>query len=473
MISKIETWIRTREVILIILALVVLLRIPSLFEPYWYGDEGIYLTVGRAMRQGVELYRGIYDNKPPLIYTLAVVADGKQFWFKFILMLWGVATVAVFWNVSRCRVWPTAIFALLTTLPLLEGNIANAELFFLLLTVGAFGLVWKDDSLKNIFGAGILYGVAGLFKTPGLLEAAVWPTIWLVSRDKEWLKKSGWMGVGAAIPMGLAAIYFLGRGTLPEFITAAGVKMIPYLSSWNVNLPVVGTLWGRAILLVSWLVGLWLVRRKIPRTVVIMGVWWGITLFAALLSGRPYPHYLLQMVPVVSLAVGAMLWKEKKGKLVWLAMAGVTIAAVVGFKFYVYPLVSYCQNWGKWVLGQQSHEAYMQWFNPQVKNNYEIAKFIKAGSGRDERIFVWGDEPMIYALSRRLPATKYTVEYHVKEFGAQKATGEKLKEMRPRYVVFWGDGENLPGLAELLKEEYILETKVGEAQVYRLFGHRL
>jgi len=115
----------------------------------------------------------------------------------------------------------------------------------------------------------------------------------------------------------------------------------------------------------------------------------------------------------------------------------------------------------------------MQWFNPQVKNNYEIAKFIKAGSGRDERIFVWGDEPMIYALSRRLPATKYTVEYHVKEFGAQKATGEKLKEMRPRYVVFWGDGENLPGLAELLKEEYILETKVGEAQVYRLFGHRL
>ncbi len=462
-------WLVVHEAILIILAGVVFLRIPSLFEPYWYGDEGIYLTVGRAMRSGVELYRGIHDNKPPLIYTLAAVADGRQFWFKFILMLWSVATVAVFWNVSRCRVWPTVIFALLTTLPLLEGNIANAELFFLLLTVGAFGLVWKDDSLKNIFGAGILYGMTGLFKTPGLLEAAVWPTIWLVSRDREWFKKSAWMGAGAMIPMGLAALYFLGRGTFPQFMTAAGIKMIPYLSSWNVGLPVVGTLSGRAALLVGWLVGLWLVRNKLPRSVVVLGVWWGITLFAALLSGRPYPHYLLQMVPVVSLAVGAVAWEEKKEKILWLAMAVATVTAVGLFKFYAYPVVSYYQNWGKWVGGQQSHEAYSNWFNPQVKNNYEIAGLIKSGSREDEKIFVWGDEPMIYALSRRLPATKYTVKYHIEEFGAQKETMEKLKEVRPRYIVLWGNGEDLPGLAELVKEEYMRETVVGEAQVYSLW----
>lgn len=462
-------WLVVHEVILMILAGVVFLRIPSLFEPYWYGDEGIYLTVGSAMRNGVELYKGIHDNKPPLIYTLAAVADGNQFWFKFILMLWSVATVAVFWNMSRYRVWPTVIFAVLTTLPLLEGNIANAELFFLLLTVSAFGLVWKNDSLKNIFEAGILYGIAGLFKTPGLLEVAVWPIIWFVVRDREWFKKSFWMGVGAAIPTGLAVIYFLGRGTLPEFLTAAGIKMIPYLSSWNVGLPVIGSLSGRAILLVSWLVGLWLVRRKIPRTVVVMGVWWAITLFSALLSGRPYPHYLLQMVPVVSLLAGVVAWEEKRGKNLWLVMAVVTVAAVGLFKFYAYPVVSYYENWGKWVMGQQSYEAYSQWFNPQVKNNYEIARIVMAGSRDDDRIFVWGDEPMIYALARRLPATKYTVRYHVKEFGAEKATVEKLKGIPPRYIVLWGNGDDLPGLSELLRQDYIREQGVGNAQVYSLW----
>ena len=346
-------WLVVHEAILMILAGVVFLRIPSLFEPYWYGDEGIYLTIGRAMRHGVELYKGIHDNKPPLIYTLAAVADGKQFWFKFILLLWGVATVAVFWNVSRYKIWPTVIFAALTTLPLLEGNIANAELFFLLLTVSAFGLVWKNDSLKNIFGAGVLYGMAGLFKTPGLLEVAVWPTIWLVTRDRGWFKKSFWMGVGAVIPTGLAVVYFLGRGTLPEFMTAVGIKMIPYLSSWNVGLPIIGSLSGRAMLLVGWLGVLWLVGRKVPRTVVIMGVWWGIALFSALLSGRPYPHYLLQLVPVVSLVAGAVVWEEKRGKILWLTMVVTTVAAVSLFKFYAYPVVSYYQNWGKWVVGAE------------------------------------------------------------------------------------------------------------------------
>ena len=462
-------WLVVHEAILMILAGVVFLRIPSLFEPYWYGDEGIYLTIGRAMRNGVELYKGIHDNKPPLIYTLAAVADGKQFWFKFILMLWSVATVAVFWNLSKYQIWSTVIFAVLTTLPLLEGNVANAELFFLLLTVGAFGLVWKNDSLKNIFGAGVLYGVAGLFKTPGLLEVAVWPTIWLVTRDRGWFKKSFWMGVGAAIPTGLAVVYFLGRGTLPEFMTAAGIKMIPYLSSWNVGLPIIGSLPGRAVLLVSWLVGLWLVGRKVPRTVIIMGVWWGITLFAALLSGRPYPHYLLQLVPVVSLVAGAIAWEEKRGKVLWLTMVVTTVAAVSLFKFYAYPVVSYYQNWGRWVMGQQSYEAYAQWFDPQVKNNYEIAKLVMAGSRKDEKIFVWGDQPMIYALARRLPATKYTVAYHVKEFGAEKETLEKLKQIPPRYVLLWGNGEDLPGLTELLRQDYIREQKVGDAQIYSLW----
>ncbi len=470
MISKIRAWIHTYEAILIILALVVFLRIPTLFEPYWYGDEGIYLTIGRAMRNGVELYKGIHDNKPPLIYTLAAVADGKQFWFKFILMLWSVTAVAVFWNLpAGRRVWPTVIFAVLTTLPLLEGNIANAELFFLLLTVGAFGLVWKNDSLKNIFGAGTLYGIAGLFKTPGLLEVAVWPIIWLVIRDREWFKKSFWMGMGAAIPTGLAIIYFWGRETLPEFMTAAGIKMIPYLSSWNVGLPIVGTLWGRTVLLVSWIVGLWLVRRKIPRIVVVMGVWWGIALFSSLLSGRPYPHYLLQLVPVVSLVTGWIMWEEKKGKFLWISMIGITVVAVGVFKFYAYPVVSYYQNWGKWVMGGQSYEEYAQWFDPQVKNNYEIAKVVMAGSRKDEKIFVWGDQPMIYALARRMPATKYTVEYHVKEFGAEKETLEKLEEIPPRYIVLWGNGEDLPGLTEFLRQNYIREQKVENAQVYSLW----
>ena len=70
--GKLAKWLVIHEAILIILGVVVFLRVPSLFEPYWYGDEGIYLTIGRAMRGGMELYKEVHDNKPPLLYVVAL-----------------------------------------------------------------------------------------------------------------------------------------------------------------------------------------------------------------------------------------------------------------------------------------------------------------------------------------------------------------------------------------------------------------
>ena len=85
--------------LILLILLAVILRIPSLFEPYWYGDEGIYLTLGHAARQGLVWYRDIHDNKPPLLYLVAALA-GTVFWFRLILLVWHAATIALFWELS-------------------------------------------------------------------------------------------------------------------------------------------------------------------------------------------------------------------------------------------------------------------------------------------------------------------------------------------------------------------------------------
>ena len=85
-----------------ILALVIILRIPSFFEPYYYGDEMIYVTLGQGVRQGVTLYKDIYDNKPPLLYLTAALA-GDLFWFKAILAFWSLVTIFIFYKLSSCR----------------------------------------------------------------------------------------------------------------------------------------------------------------------------------------------------------------------------------------------------------------------------------------------------------------------------------------------------------------------------------
>src|SRR3989344_6083860 len=128
-----------------ILALVLILRIPSFFEPYYYGDEMIYMTLGQGVRQGMTLYKDLHDNKPPLLYLTAAISE-NLFWFKAILAFWSLLTVALFYKLSvvlfeknlKAHKVATLLFAILTTIPLLEGNIANAELFMLGPTILAF-----------------------------------------------------------------------------------------------------------------------------------------------------------------------------------------------------------------------------------------------------------------------------------------------------------------------------------------------
>src|SRR3990167_3767910 len=94
------SWVVKQEWLIVVLVVVVILRIPTLFEPYWYGDEGIYLTLGQAVRQGLVLYRDIFDHKPPLLYWFAALA-GNVFWFRFILLVWHGATVVLFWKLAK------------------------------------------------------------------------------------------------------------------------------------------------------------------------------------------------------------------------------------------------------------------------------------------------------------------------------------------------------------------------------------
>src|SRR5438270_13611137 len=77
-----------------------LLRLPSLFEPYWYGDEGIYEVIGFAMRHGRLLYQGIWDNKPPLLYLLYAFVNGDQFAIRLISLFAGLGAVITFFFLS-------------------------------------------------------------------------------------------------------------------------------------------------------------------------------------------------------------------------------------------------------------------------------------------------------------------------------------------------------------------------------------
>lgn len=462
-------WIFKHEVLIFILAGVILLRIPTLLEPYWYGDEGIYLTIGHGLRMGRELYAQIHDNKPPFLYLIAAIANGSQFWFRLITLFWTTATVAIFWFLSRKwfndpepSIWATIIFALLTSIPFLEGNIANAELFFLLATVGAFYWLYKG---RSPFWGGILLGLGALFKVPAVLEVAIWPLFWFATKEKGWFKKSLSVGIGALLPLAVSGLYFATRGTLNQYLIATGLQNIPYLSSWAAPVSLSVRAAAAAILILA----LFIVRKHLSHRALLLGFAGVITLFAALLSGRPYPHYLLQMVPIVCLGVGTVIWGKERERLIFAALTALTTSALIIFHFYFYPVKSYYANFFKFATHRITKSEYLAHFSADVLANYEIAETIALGSLPTDQIFVWGDQPMIYALAKRLPVGKYTVRYHIADFHAQDETMMALEASPPRYIVDFGNHDEMVGLTSLISRRYIHISKTGGADIYRRF----
>lgn len=459
--KRIESWVHLHETVLLILVFATILRIPSLFEPYWYGDEGIYLTIGQAINKGARLYQDIHDNKPPLLYVVAAVAGGYEFWFKFITLIWMVGVVFLFWKLAgeffesnKAATAATLVFAILTSIPFIEGNIVNAELYFLATTVGGAYLLLKN---RSAFWAGIILGIGGLFKIPALLETMTWPIVWIFSG--KWLTKSLTLGAGAVMIMGLSTRYLM----------ASQLRNISYISSWTNHAGVLGTLTGRFLVMAAVLGLVGLFRKKLEKRGIIILVWGVVGLFAALLSGRPYPHYLLQITPVGALAIAILIWGKWSERIASVILGIFIVGAFFKFNFYTYPTISYYANFASYVTGIKPRDEYFRWFGQDVLSDYKIAKIIAEGTTLNERIFVWGDRPVIYALSRRLPVGRYTVKYHVLDFGAEKETIEALSSGEAKYIITMGEENKLTGLREILSSKYIKVWENGNTQVYRLW----
>lgn len=468
------------KTLLLILGLTFLLRLPSLFEPFTYGDEGVYLTLGQAIRDGLVLYRDIYDNKPPLIYLLAALAGGFSY-FRLTLFIWSFATIFVFWKLSRLlfnqdkkAIIATAAFAILTSLHTFEGNIANAENFMLLPTIGGFYLLLKITPLfgKNQFlwfSTGILFSLATLFKIPAAFDFAaalvfISITCRPVGRFNYLLLISGFL-----LPILATIVYFASQNALNQYLTAAFAQNLPYLSSWTPDKSKVGTfplaLFGRGLALGLMAVFLIIFRKRLSLPFKLILVWFSFSLFAALLSSRPYPHYLIQVLPALSLSLGLLLTKKK---LVPLGLLTVLTVVFVLFRFWHYPNFSYYLNFYQFLGRIKSQEEYFGYFGEQTKTIYQLASWLRIHTLSSEKIFIWGNDPSVYALSRRLPVGRYTVAYHIIDFNGYQETMTQLRKNPPRYLITMrGEKRSFPDLAGFVDNYYLLEKDLNGTKIFR------
>lgn len=481
--------LKKNRFIVILLLIIFVLRLPSLFEPYWYGDEGVYLTIGLAIKKGFLLYRDIYDNKTPLLYLLSALADGSLFWLKFFLLSSILVTIYFFYRLSQnllikekaARI-ATIVFAILTTVRLLEGNIANAEMFILLPTVAGFSLFFSSHKKLTCFSIvawGLILGLGVLFKVPAVFDFAVLLTFLVLFKEKDKIINLGkteiYLTLGYLLPIFVTAGFFWLKGAFAPFFKACFLQTMGYLSSWQTGSHALSfrslmqtNLFLKGFFVLIILSFLWLKRRKLKPTILLLLIWFAFSLFAATLSGRPYAHYLLQILPPLSLLAGWLFAEESKKIYRWvIVLVGALVFFFICSRFWTYSTLSYYQNFLEFTLGQKDKKAYFSFFNPSLPKVYSLAEFVAAQTKPTEKIFIWGDEPYLYTLARRLPATPYVVAYHIREQNLFNSIAQEIMKKKPVVIVIDKNQPRFSELETITQEQYLPLTSFDNYVVYR------
>ncbi len=494
---KIIAWLNKYEWLILILGLVIIFRIPSLFEPHHYGDEEIYFVMGNGWRHHWQFYREIFDHKPPLIYIMAGMAK-SVFWFRLMLMIWMLIYTILFWWLSgwiwnqfkyfsskkrkTLQIISTLIFAFLSTWPRLEGQIANGELFMMMPAVAGLVLLLKvkKKTSWHYLGAGLLGGIGFLFKIPVAFDFLAF-MLFLFPFERKSLKQSilslldkNWwlMGVGFLLPFLITLVYYQAIGLGKDFIQGVLLINLGYTSSYATSSykfnPLASGLFIRFELLMIMTLILYMIRKKINRGFLLTSLWLSFSLFGALLSDRPYPHYLQEIVPAGSLWLTSIFGLEEVVSwLVWGSLALAMVIAQQKINFWYYPTISYYKNFIDKIEGKKSTQAYINYFS-NSKLNFKLAKFLKERMTPTETLYVWGTDSALYNLMDKLPmGGKYIVSFHVRDFRAYKYTMKHLQQNKPDYVVIEPNPIPFPELFSWLEAKYIKIADIDGAKVYK------
>ena len=138
--------------------------------------------------------------------------------------------------------------------------------------------------------------------------------------------------------------------------------------------------------------------------------------------------------------------------------------SLIKYEFYFYPTFSYYSHFYSF----KGISYFYQFFGSHVADVYQISDYISQNSLPDDRIFIWGDHPYIYALSDRLPPGRYTVAYHIVDFNGYQETLDSFKAHPPKFVVYYPMSQrSFPELDSLLDRYYSLDQSFGSTLVFK------
>jgi hypothetical protein len=418
----------------IIIAIVVILRSPTLLPELYNSDEGYYGTIANDILDGGAVYRTAVDTKPPGMYYIYAgvfrVAGRNNLLAVHLLAIFVVVATALALRRIGARLadeWAGAwsgIGYVVFVHAYRPGDTlgANSEIFAALpivLSVLAFFHGQKKAALGLMFLSGALIGVAALIRqhsavTLGALLACL-AYGWFIPRTHSFARM---LAAGSAVVIGFIAViaalawWYQLQGNLHDAYLWAWAFAIRYVESETTFSYVLKRLVTvhLAVILLSgllWYFGIWQVietlrcflrRRAVSSEAILIILWFGVTYLAIFVGWRFPGHYHLAVLPPLSILAGQafsrfVVEQRRSHQLRWrwirTGIIGAAALPAIGFLIVAF------------VVRSQTLD-----FLPTIQ---QIVKETKP----NDRIFVWGSSPQLYSFSDRRMATRFVSCSHL------------------------------------------------------------
>ncbi len=479
---------KSKWIILGIIAVCALtVRLTFIHEPL-ERDEGFYATIGNEILHGGIPYRDAIDLKPPgvfYLYALAISLFGPTVEsIRLFTALYSLGTLAAIYALTsrfagvRAGLFAAALFALFSGAPLVQGSSSNCEVFMLLpLTLSAYCfVVWLDTQRRGYLAAsGFFAGAALLIKTVALPFVAL---LFLFSLLKKYsgnqLKERGLNALSFTMPLVLLASAIIAafslKGALHDFL------------EWNIMIPLFyakgNTMSGNSVssmlgylapeLLILTLAAVptavWLVIRRRNIKDIFISMLLPACVLGVAMPGLYFPHYFIQLFPVLSVLGGVGLAEviQRKGPTPY--VAGIVFAVL--FSYYVIKEYAF-------FFVYSPEQVSIEKYGPTFVESAGIANYLKANTSPEDSIFQWGFEPELYFLSGRRPPVPYissTVFGGLAEPQPVVQTMiQTLQNKKPKFIIYQIKWAQYPGeqeITEFIRTQY---TPVGRSGYFLIY----
>ncbi len=436
----------------IVVAATLLLGWPSLYYPFGR-DQGNYAYAGQVILDGGAPYRDVFVFKPPmtaLVHAATTALFGPtQLGIRVVDLGWfALSAVLLAGIVARLGGGRVGAVAAGVALPLLAfpfryWDLAQSDGWMSFCLVGALYLAIRglDDARGRAgwwLGVGACLGLAVGFKyTAAAFTLALLPgLVVLFRRDRgAALRAVGWVALGGLAVVGALAAWVIASGGGPAFVDSQ-FDLVPkyvantgrdkgwaafsrfgrdiFRSSYHVT-----TAWAGIVGLLGAIVAAVVGPGRVRLLAAIGALWLLFAASSTISQGKFFPYHFAPLHAPVALLVGLAFAMIDRGlgrlRVPWappLVLAGAVLAvAALG------PIRERHEALWPVLLGRQTVEDYRRTYPWYVNRNYsasevaDLAAWLRAHTGPDERVFHWGYEPSVNYLADRRTGSRFLYNY--------------------------------------------------------------